>query len=60
MRTDHPGKCQFGGGGESESYDCNIVILLTVYNSVTVVLIEGINYGSEQRGFERFFPLIQL
>jgi len=28
-------------------HDCNIVTLLTVYNSVTVVQIEGMNYGSD-------------
>ena len=28
-------------------FDCNIVTLLTVYNSVTVVQIEGMNYGSD-------------
>ena len=27
--------------------DCSIVTLLTVYNSVSVVLIEGRNYGSD-------------
>ena len=40
------------------SVDCNIVTLLTVYNSVTVVQIEGMNYGSDWRVFERLVPLI--
>jgi len=31
----------------SVANDCNIVTLLTVYNSVTVVQIEGMNYGSD-------------
>ena len=38
--------------------DCNIVTLLAVYKSVTVVQIEGMNYGSDQRVFERFVPLV--
>ena len=38
-----------------------IVILspsLPLYNSFTVVQIEGMNYGSDKRIFERFVPLI--
>ena len=38
-----------------------IVILspsLLLYNSFTVVQIEGMNYGSDKRIFERFVPLI--
>ena len=40
--------------------DFLIVRILSVFNSVTVVLTEAIIYGSDKKTFERFVPLMSV